>query len=245
MLDPIDSKFSKADMTKELLIMSIPVSIIFAISGMDFIGFFAHLISNPGNPALYTRSLPNVLLGFLFTTISLFLIPYLIITKRWKLPLSSFGTQVGQKKWGIIIVVVFSLVAPFVYYFVSDNPDLINTYPLSKDALNSWGFFAFYEILYVIFYYIPYEFFFRGVLQTGLSKNWGPWKSILFVTALTTLLHITKPVIEIVAAAFAGIIFGIIAHKTKSWYYVFGLHIVIGLLNDIFCGMRFVGVIPT
>ncbi len=227
---------------REMLLLTIPVSIIFAISGMDFIGFFSYMINRTSSSEIYSRSLLNVLLGFLFTTLALVVIPLIINRKRWHKPLSDFGTQVGNKKIGMIFVLVFLLVSPLLYVSSSDI-NLINTYPLSKEALSSWGFFIFYELLYVVFYYMPYEFFFRGVLQLGLSKTWKKWQSILFVTAITTLLHITKPFSEIVAALFAGILFGIIALKTDSWYYVFLVHITIGLLTDIFCGMHFLGVI--
>lgn len=227
---------------RELLLLTLPVSAIFAISGMDFIGFFIYLVNRSSSAEIYSRNLLNVLLGFLFTTLALVGLPILINRKRWQKPLRYFGTQVGNKKIGMLIVLAFLLVSP-LFYFSSSDINLINTYPLSKEALSSWGFFIFYELLYVVFYYIPYEFFFRGVLQLGLSKTWKKWQSILFVTALTTLLHLTKPISEIVGALFAGILFGIIAEKTESWYYVFLAHITVGILTDTFCGMRFLGVI--
>jgi membrane protease YdiL (CAAX protease family) len=77
----------------------------------------------------------------------------------------------------------------------------------------------------------------------GLSKTWKKWQSILFVTLLTTALHITKPYTEIIAAFIAGILFGFLAEKTKSWFYVFILHVTSGILIDIFCGLRFLGMI--
>ncbi|WP_371801811.1 CPBP family intramembrane glutamic endopeptidase [Candidatus Lokiarchaeum ossiferum] len=224
---------------RELLLLAIPVCLIFAVSGMDFVGYFINKLA-AADP--YSRSLLNVLLGFLFTTLALVVLPIIVIKKRWQKPLSYFGTKPGNKKWGIIICLAFILATP-IFYFSSNDANLINTYPLTKDALSSWGFFVFYELLYVVFYYIPYEFFFRGVLQLGLSKTWKKWQSILFVTVLTTFLHLTKPFTEIIAAAFAGILFGIIAEKTDSWYYVFLLHITVGILTDTFCGMRFLGVI--
>jgi len=96
---------------------------------------------------------------------------------------------------------------------------------------------------YILFYYIPYEFYFRGVLQLGLSKTWKKWQSILFVTALTTLLHLTKPWTEILAAFAFGFVFGIIAEKTKSWYYVCIIHFTAGVLTDTFCSLAYLGVI--
>ena len=77
----------------------------------------------------------------------------------------------------------------------------------------------------------------------GLSKNWNKWYSILFVTGLTTILHMTKPLPEIAGAAFAGILLGYIAEKTQSWFYVFLVHIITGVSTDIFCGLYYTGVL--
>ena len=228
---------------KELLLVSAFVSVLFAISGMDFIGYFIYLFTRTSKTELYSRSLLNVLLGFLFTTISLLLIPIVINQTRWKKPLKYFGTQFGEKKLGLIIVLAFLVFTP-LFYFSSNNQQLINTYPMSKDVLGSWWTFVLYELAYVLLYYVPYEFFFRGVLQLGLSNGrWKKWQSIAYVTALTTFLHLTKPWTEIVAALVAGILFGIIAEKTKSWYYVFMIHILTGVLTDTFCALRFLEII--
>ncbi len=219
---------------KELLLLCIPISIIFAVSGMDFIGWFTYLATRASNEEIYTRGILNVmLLGFLFTTVSLVIIPVIVNKVRWKKPLAYFGTQKGELKIGLIIVGVFLLATP-LFYFSTKDPKLVNTYPLTKDVQGRWSFFALYEMSYILFYYIPYEFYFRGVLQLGLSKTWKTWQSILFVTALTTLLHITKPWTEILAAFAFGFVFGIIAEKTKSWYYVCAIHFTAGVLTDTF-----------
>ncbi|MHA1543088.1 MAG: CPBP family intramembrane glutamic endopeptidase [Candidatus Hodarchaeales archaeon] len=233
---------------KELLLLSIPISILFAITGMDFIGFFIYLATRTSSAEIYTRSLLNVLLiGFLLTTIVLFVVPFLINNFRWKKPLAYFGTQKGNWKIGLIVVGVVILFMPILFmpllYFNSQEQIMINTYPLTKDVVFSWPIFALYELSYIVFYYIPYEFYFRGVLQLGLSKTRKKWQSILFVTILTTVLHATKPWSEIVAALIAGILFGILAEKTDSWIYVFLIHITAGVLTDTFCALGYLGVL--
>jgi membrane protease YdiL (CAAX protease family) len=181
-------------------------------------------------------------LGFLLTTASLVIIPIVINKTRWKKPLSYFGTQKGNYKFGLILLGAFILFTP-LFYFSSKEPNLINTYPLTKDVLGRWSFFALYELSYILFYYIPYEFYFRGVLQLGLSKTWKQWQSILLVTALTTFLHLTKPWTEILAAFVFGLVFGFIAEKTKSWYYVCFIHFTAGVLTDTFCSLAYLGVL--
>jgi membrane protease YdiL (CAAX protease family) len=229
--------------TKEILWLCLPISLIFAVSGMDFIGYFVYLGTRSSPTEIYERGFYNVLfLGFLVTTISLFFVSFVVNRVRWKKPLSYFGTQIGNWKIGLIVVGVSILLMPLLY-FNSQNEMLVNTYPLTKDVLVSWPLFALYEIAYVAFYYIPYEFYFRGMLQLGLSKTWKKWQSILFVTILTTVLHVTKPYTEIIASLVAGVIFGIIAEKTDSWLYVFVIHILAGVTTDTFCALGYLGVL--
>jgi membrane protease YdiL (CAAX protease family) len=209
---------------------------------MDFIGFFLYLFSDASATEIYSRSWGNVLIGFIGTFLSLLVIPLIYVKVIRKKSLTEFGTTFGIKKWGFISVALF-LISIFFLYFGSQDQTLIDTYPLTKDILVSWPMWVGYELLYISIFYIPYEFFFRGVLQLGLSKHWRKWQSILYVTALTTLLHLTKPLSEILAAVFAGILFGIIAEKTNSWYYAFLMHITVGIFTDIFCGLRFLALV--
>lgn len=236
MSEEVSLKVKISASPKELLLLAIPASIIFALSGMDFIGFYS------STDPIYTRSLSNVLIGFLFTTIGLGVLPYMAVRFRWRENLSLFGTTRGERKTGLIIVAAFVPVIG-ILFINSKDPVMIQTYPLTKDILSSWSFFLFYELLYIVFYYIPYEFFFRGVLQLGLSRHWNKWNSILFVTILTTALHATKPLPEIAGAAFAGFFLGYVAEKTKSWFYVFLIHIITGVSTDIFCSLFYTGVL--
>ncbi|MHA1674986.1 MAG: CPBP family intramembrane glutamic endopeptidase [Promethearchaeota archaeon] len=239
----IDNQDDKATSSKAIVLLSLISSCLFAISGMDFIGYIIFLFLNSSGAEIYSRSLINVFLGFGGTFLSLFVIPAIFIKKWDHTPFSQLGSQIGiRRKLGLYMVVLALFFLPLLY-FGSADVGLIQTYPLAKDSLQSLPFFIFYELCYILLYYVPYEFYFRGVLHFGLSKSWKLWQTILYVTFLTTLLHITKPITEIIGAAIAGILFGLIAHKTKSWFWVFFLHIIIGVSTDIFCGLRFLGII--
>ncbi|MHA1171298.1 MAG: hypothetical protein ACTSQ3_04375, partial [Candidatus Heimdallarchaeota archaeon] len=68
------------------------------------------------------------------------IIPVVVNKIRWKKPLAYFGTQKGEWRIGLIIVGVFLIATP-LFYFSSQEPNLINTYPLTKDVLGRWSFF--------------------------------------------------------------------------------------------------------
>jgi len=69
------------------------------------------------------------------------------------------------------------------------------------------------------------ELFFRGFLLFGLSKRFGKW-SIILQDIPYTLMHIGKPFLEIPYSAIAGIIFGSINYRSKSFLPSFLLHAI-------------------
>lgn len=228
----IDSTFPKS---RNILLLMIIVMIPYAMFGMNFL-------------KIDRTDLSYTIFCWIITFICLFLIPFYFIRYKWKLPLDQIGTHKGNIKLGKIIILL-SLIAIPAMYIGSSDPNLQMMYPIAQDWFRTfdsnpqWWLFVIYEILYGVLYYIPYEFFWRGVVQLGLTKTWGPWKSIIFVTIITTLLHLTKPFSEIIGAAAVGIFFGYLAYKTDSWFYVFEVHYLVGILNDTFCGLRILSII--
>ena len=147
-------------------------------------------------------------------SILLLLIPALILTKKYGVSLDIIGTQKGKVKFGVKSLLV-SVILIFITYLGSSEPDLIQEYPLSKVVLKEWYYFVLYEISYILFYYIAYEFFFRGLMQMGINQtiknNWNKWMGIIIVTLTTTFIHwipMDKPTSEILGAFAVGIIFG-------------------------------------
>ncbi|MHA1341673.1 MAG: CPBP family glutamic-type intramembrane protease [Promethearchaeota archaeon] len=233
-----------------MIILSIPYGLI----GMNFL-------------RIGRSDITFVLLQFLITFLVLLVIPIVLMKYKWGISLKKVGTKRGNLRLGLIYLAI-SLIAIPIIYFGSTDEMLQQTYPLAQDWFRgfssepNWVFFGLYEILYGVLYYIPYEFFWRGFVQTGLINYWEnanlkgagekdsnkglnsvAWKSIIIVTVATTILHATKPLSEIIGAFFVGFLFGYIAKKTDSWYYVFGIHYFIGILNDVFCSLRILGLI--
>jgi uncharacterized protein len=222
-----------------ILKVSIPLLIIYAAIGQAATGYLILKWLGIQEPIL---DLAQHLYQFACATILLLIIPWIIFHKHGMPFFEKFGTTKGNWALGKWLLLISPIAIP-IMWIGSNDPALIAEYPLSKEVLSSVGFFIIYELIYGFFYYIPYEFHFRGMLQTGLSQTWKPWQSILFVTLVTTALHWMKPMSEIISAFVVGFFFGYIAYKTKSWLYVFEIHFLVGILSDTFCGLRFLGII--
>ncbi len=127
-------------------------------------------------------------------------------------------------------------------------------YPYSRDLIGRvreagmapfLGHFAAYFFLY----YVPWEFFFRGFLifpfALAAEKEGGSPTSmaalVLFQTIPSTLLHFGHPLSELASAAVAGIVFGLLAWRTRSIVPGLVLHAAIGLGTDGFIVLKGAG----
>ena len=127
------------------------------------------------------------------------------------------------------------LVATYPVYLASQQAEHLAFYPLSALATTSFCMFTLWGVLYLP-HYIGWEFFFRGFIGFGLKKYHGWLVAITVQTTITTLLHIGKPTGELCGAAVGGILFGLIAYRTRSVLYPILIHWYLGLINTYFCG---------
>lgn len=169
--------------------------------------------------------------SFLF----LFFVPLYFIKKYQKMPEHKFGLQSGDTHFNTILYII-SFVAIIVVWFGSEDYNLQNEYPLSKNIASALWLVILYEFLY-FFYYIGWEFHFRGFLTLGLSDK-NKWFAIIYATLISTIMHYGKPISEIIGAAFIGILFGILILKGKSIGPFLFVHYLLGVANDIFCLIR-------
>lgn len=117
------------------------------------------------------------------------------------------------------------------------DPALRQQYPFSKEALAGPGRFVIYEISYVVFYYLAWEFAFRGVVLFGLLAFLpktipGVAVAIMVQTFLSTIYHIGHPDSEVLGAFLLGLVAGAAAVVTGSILYGLFAHAVVGVLND-------------
>lgn len=188
------------------------------------------ILSNGSNTEFYTY-----VLEFMSFFILMFVIPALFIRFRLKKNISEFGLGLGDIKFGIkfIAVIIPCLILPIIY-FASKMPDIRGEYPLFRMLYTRKDLVFLYELCYVIFYYFAWEFYFRGFLIFSLKSEFGGVNAVMIETISSCLIHIGKPPGETIGSIIVGVIFGLIALRTKSIWYVFILHAVIGVLTDIF-----------
>ncbi|MCU0646152.1 MAG: CPBP family intramembrane metalloprotease [bacterium] len=163
------------------------------------------------------------------------IIPLFIILFVFKEPLQDYGITPGDWRKGLPLAIFLTiLIAVLLLLPSSQTPDFRATYPFDKTAGDSTLSFIRFELLRGMIFYTAWEFFFRGFMLFGLRKYVGDWLAICIQTIPSCLWHIGLPIGEILSSILAGILFGIIAIRTKSIFWVFVLHYFIGLLLDLF-----------
>jgi len=164
----------------------------------------------------------------------MFVIPAISVKVWFKQSLKDYGLGLGNYKEGIKWLLSIPLLVVPLIFISSKLPDIRMEYPMAKSLLYDTSNLFLYESFYVIFYYIAWEFFFRGFLLFGLREKFGDFNAILIQTISSCLIHIGKPEGEILGSIAVGIIFGIVAIRTNSIWYVFIIHASIGVLTDLF-----------
>ena len=174
---------------------------------------------------------------FLAFFILLLAVPCLLIVWTASEPrtmLASFGWTFGRAGRGFALAAIGLPVAILAGFIGSRDPEMRKKYPFAKAACANARTFAGYELTYLFLYYLPWEFVFRGVLFLPLVPTVGLIPALAVQTAISTLLHIGHPDAEVFAAAGAGLVFGLIAWATGSFFYTFILHAATGIATDTF-----------
>lgn len=162
------------------------------------------------------------------------IIPALYMKFKMNANFSEFGLGLGNVKAGLKLLAICIPIIIVVLYFGTDAPDVKSEYPLAKSLHTQREMIIWYHLAYVLLYYTAWEFFFRGFLLFGLKDRFGVFNAILIQTISSCLIHLGKPAGETIGAIFVGILFGIFAYRTKSIWYVFILHILMGLSTDLY-----------
>ncbi len=173
--------------------------------------------------------------AYMFGTAGLLLgvLPLGIVRFVFKEPWRNFGLGLGRWREGLLVAgVLFVLIAATLLLPSSQTAEMRSFYPFDKSAGGSLFAFLRLELLRGAFFYTAWEFFFRGFMLFGLRPYLGDWLAVCVQTIPSCLWHIGLPTGEIFASIAAGILFGILALKTRSIWWVCLLHFLIGCGTD-------------
>jgi len=171
--------------------------------------------------------------GFLMLIVPLILIPIFLKKKP-----SDFGFVIGDWKFGLKSTVLFIAVMLPVLWISSGSESFAKTYPQGGMFVReNIGVLLYYE-LFVGFYMLAWEFFWRGYMLFGLKEKFG-YYAIFIQMVPFFILHRGKPDIETFASIFAGLILGVQAWRARSFIYCFIVHWSVMIFVDIVSVLRY------
>jgi membrane protease YdiL (CAAX protease family) len=202
-----------------------------------------------GDPAFFERWIgPQLELGpwsewvarcwqYAVAVVLMLALPLLWWRRLERRPVAELGLGLGDARFGWRFVGLAALVLPPLLWLNAGDAGFQAEYPLVSMAGSSLLCFALWQLCYGV-YYFAWEFFFRGFVQLGLAARLGALGALALQLSASTLLHIGKPQGETMAAVAAGLVFGLVALRTRSFLYLFLLHWYVGCLTDLFCLIR-------
>jgi membrane protease YdiL (CAAX protease family) len=153
-----------------------------------------------------------------------------------KEPASPSGWGLGNWRLGLAVSGVFALIAIALSAFGSTRPEFQAAYPMCHAARHSAGGLLSFDLSLAL-YFIAWESFFRGYLTLGLEKTFGVWAA--FVQMLPfVVVHFDKPFLEALSSVFGGVIVGLLALRTRSFWYGALIHIVLAVGMDLLVTAR-------
>jgi membrane protease YdiL (CAAX protease family) len=197
-----------------------------------------------GSPAFFVRTWGEAFAGqplldwyrFLYYHLAglvlLGVVPLAVMWRAFAVPPAALGIRIGDAAWGLRFVLLGVVLVTPVIYLSSLDPAFQREYPLTKLAGRSPATWVLWELTYLL-YYLGWETYFRGTLLFGLRARFGTGGALAFQTAISTLVHIGKPLGETLGAAPAGFLFGAAALRTGSVLWPLLLHWYLGALMDV------------
>lgn len=155
----------------------------------------------------------------------------------------AYGLGLGDLRAGCQITGLFLGVMLPLTAWASTLDAFKGQYPLAGNAaftLNlgggrsqtSLGLFLAYEAAYFL-YFVAWEFLFRGWMLNGLLAPWGRAAAVLVQVAPFAVMHLGKAELEALGSIVAGVALGLLALRTRSFWYGALIHGVVAVWMDV------------
>ncbi len=156
------------------------------------------------------------------------IVPALIVKVVFREKLDDYGLQLGDRGRTLRTFLIMGPLFALGGYMAAGNAAVAEYYPINPKAEEMFGLHAATYLLY----YMGWEFYFRGFMQFGLRERFGDGGAIMCQVLASTLLHIGTPASEAFGAVLGGIIWGLLAFRTRSILSGFLQHSLLGLVLD-------------
>jgi membrane protease YdiL (CAAX protease family) len=152
----------------------------------------------------------------------LLLIPILAVAAMPREDLALFGWSRPASGTARPALLLFLLMLP-VLVAASRMEPFQRYYPMQPQTALSWRYLLYFEMTYGL-YMLTWESFFRGFLTLGMARGFGPVAAVVLQAAAFGIMHIGKPLPEVIGSFAAGLVLGVLALRARSFLPCFGVH---------------------
>ncbi|MBN8611595.1 MAG: CPBP family intramembrane metalloprotease [Deltaproteobacteria bacterium] len=175
------------------------------------------------------------LMGFgwwsLFRVLGYFVVPALVAIAVFREPLREHGLETkGFLEHAWIYALSFVVVFLCVAVLARNDAHFQSYYPFYRLSSRSWADFWMWEVLYAAQFF-SLEFFFRGFWLRSMKPSMGSY-AIFAMVVPYCMIHFGKPLLETLAAIFAGLVLGTLSMKTRSIWSGFLIHVSVAISMD-------------
>lgn len=166
-----------------------------------------------------------------------FVIPVLILLIGFRLSPREAGLGLGDWKLATGIAVLYVPLVVVGTWVLSEGAEFQRQYPHYSLAQTDWGVFLTYELLF-LFYWLGWEYLWRGFVLFGTSRALGAPLAIVAQTVPFAILHADKPVAEAYLSVLGGLALGALVWRCRSFWIAVPIHAVQMLALDLFATLR-------
>ena len=170
------------------------------------------------------------------------ILPMIFVKFLFREKLSDYGISLGELKRVRNLFLMFVPLSVLLTWLTGKNVNYFGTYPYdpwllggNSSIAEGRAFLLIYFAMYVLLYYVSWEFFFRGFLQIGTERSVGCFNAILIGTAFSTFAHLgPHAMVETIGAIGGGILWGFFVYRTRSILPSLLMHATLGIGLDFF-----------
>lgn len=204
-------------------------------------GYYQNVLGNRFDGKPYAGAVGHF--WWFLVSLTLYLVMPLILSVATKGSFfRRYGFGLGDWRAGLKLTAVLLAVMLPAAWYASTLPTFKGMYPLAGSAayqlrvdgkqINSLWLFVTYEAAYMA-YFIGWEFLFRGWMVNGLLPRMGKLGAVMVQVAPFAVMHLGKAELEALGSVIAGVALGLLALRTRSFWYGALLHGLVALWMDL------------
>ena len=173
---------------------------------------------------------------FLIQGVTGLVVPVAVLRVAFGRSARAIGLGLGNWRLaGVLALCYLPLVAAGTWV-LSDSASFQAEYPHFRGAVWDWRLFALYHALFVL-YWLGWEYLWRGFVLFGTAHTFG--LNAIFVQAVPfALLHLQKPVPELLLSIVGGVALGALVWRCRSFWIAVPIHAFQMMLLDLWCVLR-------